>query len=131
MLMPTTAGAVGGSVVWILRAEGVAVVSVSVWLFASLGVAWWVFVAAFLVPDLAALGFMVSPRVGAMTYNWAHTTIGPLGLGLFAFAAHLPGLLAASIIWLGHIGFDRALGYGLRYPSMPELTHLGAKGGRS
>ncbi|MCR4159401.1 DUF4260 domain-containing protein [Kerstersia gyiorum] len=27
----------------------------------------------------------------------------------------VPGLIAAGLIWTAHIGFDRALGYGLKY----------------
>ncbi len=29
-----------------------------------------------------------------------------------------------ALIWLTHIGVDRALGYGLRYPSGFKDTHL-------
>jgi hypothetical protein len=29
-----------------------------------------------------------------------------------------------GLIWLAHIGIDRALGYGLRYPDAFRETHL-------
>jgi hypothetical protein len=29
-----------------------------------------------------------------------------------------------ALIWLGHIGMDRALGYGLKYPTAFKDTHL-------
>lgn len=32
---------------------------------------------------------------------------------------------AVALIWLLHIGFDRAIGYGLKYPSSFKETHLG------
>jgi hypothetical protein len=32
---------------------------------------------------------------------------------------------AVGLIWLLHIGFDRAIGYGLKYPSSFKETHLG------
>nr|WP_312052333.1 DUF4260 family protein [Brevundimonas diminuta] len=32
------------------------------------------------------------------------------------------------MIWLAHIGFDRALGYGLKSPEAFGLTHLGLIG---
>jgi hypothetical protein len=35
-----------------------------------------------------------------------------------------PGVLVASI-WLAHIGLDRLVGYGLKYPSDFKDTHLG------
>ena len=35
-----------------------------------------------------------------------------------------------ALIWAAHIGFDRALGYGLKYPSGFGDTHLGRIGGK-
>jgi hypothetical protein len=43
-----------------------------------------------------------------------------LGLGL-----DVPMLLQASLIWFAHIGFDRALGFGLKFPLGFRVTHLG------
>ena len=39
-----------------------------------------------------------------------------------------PLVLSVAIIWLAHIGFDRALGYGLKYASGFGFTHLGRIG---
>jgi hypothetical protein len=35
-----------------------------------------------------------------------------------------PALLAVALIWIAHIGFDRLLGYGLKYISDFKHTHL-------
>jgi hypothetical protein len=35
-----------------------------------------------------------------------------------------------GIFWLAHIGFDRSLGYGLKYSSGFKHTHLGILAGR-
>jgi hypothetical protein len=32
--------------------------------------------------------------------------------------------LQVSLIWLAHIGLDRAVGYGLKYPTAFKETHL-------
>ena len=32
--------------------------------------------------------------------------------------------LAVALIWLGHIGVDRLIGYGLKYPTAFKDTHL-------
>jgi hypothetical protein len=32
--------------------------------------------------------------------------------------------LQLALIWLAHIGADRALGYGLKYPTRFQDTHL-------
>jgi hypothetical protein len=34
------------------------------------------------------------------------------------------GQFALALIWLAHIGLDRALGYGLKYPTAFRHTHL-------
>ena len=49
------------------------------------------------------------------------------------FALPSPLVLSIAMIWLAHIGFDRALGYGLKYVSGFGFTHLGRIGqsGRS
>ena len=39
-----------------------------------------------------------------------------------------PLLLSISMIWLAHIGFDRTLGYGLKYSAGFGFTHLGRIG---
>jgi hypothetical protein len=36
-----------------------------------------------------------------------------------------PALFPIGVIWIAHIGFDRALGYGLKYPDSFKATHLG------
>jgi hypothetical protein len=45
-----------------------------------------------------------------------------------AFATAEPLILSIAMIWLAHIGFDRALGYGLKYASGFSSTHLGRIG---
>ena len=39
-----------------------------------------------------------------------------------------PLMLSIAMIWLAHIGFDRALGYGLKYAGGFGFTHLGRIG---
>jgi len=38
--------------------------------------------------------------------------------------------LSIAMIWLAHIGIDRALGYGLKYSTGFNFTHLGRIGRR-
>jgi hypothetical protein len=44
------------------------------------------------------------------------------------YALAWPLALSIAIIWLAHIGFDRALGYGLKYSDGFGFTHLGRIG---
>lgn len=86
---------------------------------------WWLFAGLLLVPDLSMLGYLAGPGIGALLYNAAHTTPGPIALGLLGVATGHPLALALAVIWLAHIGLDRALGYGLKYPGAFGDTHLG------
>jgi hypothetical protein len=49
----------------------------------------------------------------------------PLVLALAGWALGLPGAVLVALIWGAHIGCDRALGYGLKYPVAFKATHLG------
>jgi hypothetical protein len=48
----------------------------------------------------------------------------PLLLGLLAFLAGQTPLVLGALIWLAHIGMDRTIGYGLKYPTAFKDTHL-------
>ena len=110
------------------RLEGLALLAVSVLAYARFGEGWLLFAVLFLIPDLSFLGYLAGPRLGAWAYNLAHSLIGPL---LLAAAAGLTGgdpPIALALIWLAHIGFGRALGYGLKSPDSFGVTHLGLIG---
>ena len=48
-----------------------------------------------------------------------------LAVGVGAIVLYfLDGALAVGLVWLAHIGIDRALAYGLKYPTQFEDTHL-------
>jgi hypothetical protein len=92
--------------------------------YAQLGHGWWLFAGLFLLPDLAMLAYVAGPRAGAAAYNATHTLSVPFGLGAVGLAVGWSPLLALALIWAGHIGVDRALGYGLKYPTAFRDTHL-------
>ena len=78
----------------------------------------------FLWPDLSMLGYVVSVRLGSSLYNLVHTYFFPLALAGLAVLEHKTEMLPFALIWFAHIGFDRALGYGLKYPTFFKDTHL-------
>ena len=77
-----------------------------------------------LAPDVAFLGYLAGPRAGAAAYNALHTTVGPLVLGVAGVLADTDLAVRLALIWLAHIGIDRLLGYGLKYPDRFRETHL-------
>ena len=109
------------------RLEGLAAAGLGVAAYIWLGQSWWMFALLILAPDLAMLGYLRSPRLGALTYNLGHTYAAP---ALLAVAGLVLGPLAYGLaaIWMAHIGFDRLLGYGLKLETGFEQTHLGPIG---
>lgn len=108
----------------LLRLEGAAVLIVSL-LFYHWGHGGWLqFALLILLPDLSMLGFAANVRVGAITYNAVHTYVGPLVLAAYSFGSHRPAVVSLSLIWIAHIGFDRMIGAGLKYPTRFKDTHL-------
>ncbi len=112
----------------LLRLEGLTLFAVAVLLYAISGGSWLLFAALLLAPDLSFAGYLAGPRFGAACYNIVHTTIGPLALGAAGLTLPSPAAVAVALIWLAHIGIDRALGYGLKYDAGFGFTHLGRIG---
>ena len=110
------------------RLEGLALLALAVVAYGRFGQGWGMFAILFLTPDLSFFGYMAGPRIGALIYNLAHSLIGPLLLAGAGLLADQGLILALSLIWLAHIGFDRTLGYGLKSPEAFGVTHLGLIG---
>jgi len=120
-------GFVRGGVRILLRLEGLAVLGVALTAYSQTGAGWRLFAILFLVPDLSVLAYLAGKRAGAIAYNTAHCYILPLalvGASLFGYSELEP----YALIWIAPIGFDRALGFGLKYSSGFGHTHLGLLG---
>ncbi|UUZ65287.1 DUF4260 domain-containing protein [Polaromonas sp. P1(28)-13] len=129
VLSHAKAGSVSRGVRTVLRLEGLAVFAVAVAAYAQFGAGWGLFAWLFLLPDLSCLAYLAGPRVGAAAYNAAHSYAGALGLLAAGVLGAMPLVLAVALVWCAHIGFDRALGYGLKYAAGFSETHLGRLGG--
>lgn len=119
---------VQGTPLRLLRLEAAALFVTSLFAFRAFDGSWWMFVAFFLVPDLAMLGYLAGPQWGARAYNAAHTLTIPLILGVLAALNEQWSWLPILTVWTAHIGFDRMLGYGLKYGNAFGSTHLGRIG---
>ena len=109
---------------WLLRLEGAVVFIVALVLYSRLESGWLMFVLLFFVPDVSMIGYAINTRIGATIYNLVHVYTLPAILGLTGlFTANaLP--VSVSLIWFAHIGLDRLLGFGLKYPTVFKDTHL-------
>jgi hypothetical protein len=107
----------------LLRLEGLAVGAAAIVLYFHEDFGWALFVALILAPDLSFAGYAFGHKVGAIAYDLAHTEIFPVALGVLGVVGDSDATKIA-LIWLAHIGVDRLLGYGLKYPTAFEDTHL-------
>ena len=123
-----TSGAVTGSVRTVLRLEGLALFIGMTLLYNIWDGSWWVYALLFFVPDLSFAAYLTGPRTGALIYNAAHSYLAPVTIMTSGFATASPLTLSIAMIWLAHIGFDRALGYGLKYAAGFGFTHMGRIG---
>jgi hypothetical protein len=110
---------------FLLGVEGLAVAVAAIALYADGDHPWLLFLLLILAPDLSFVGYLAGPRVGAASYNALHTSAPPIVLGLIGVLADAEGAVAVALIWLAHVGVDRTLGYGLKYPTAFKDTHLG------
>lgn len=108
----------------LLHLEGAAVFLAAVFVYFRLGLPWWAFLLFLLAPDLSAAGYLFGPRIGSITYNLAHIIVWPILLGLLGWWLGWAWAAPVALIWLAHIGMDRMVGYGLKYPDAFKHTHL-------
>lgn len=109
---------------WLLRLEELALLAAAVGLYRHLHFSWGLFAVLFLVPDVFMLGYLVNARLGSALYNAGHWLVGALVLGALGYARGSLLAEAVALIWFSHIVFDRAMGYGLKYPTAFKDTHL-------
>jgi Domain of unknown function (DUF4260) len=109
---------------WLLHLEGAAIFGLALYFYGSGHYRWWLFAVLILAPDLFMAGYLKDAKWGSAIYNLVHTLTGPLVLLGGALALAKPVCIPYTLIWLAHIGMDRALGYGLKYPTFFKDTHL-------
>jgi hypothetical protein len=108
----------------LLRVEGAIVALAAVTLYFYADSPWWLLAVLALAPDVSFVGFAAGQRVGTATYNVAHTYVVPVALGAMGVVAESDLALQVALVWITHIGVDRTIGYGLKYPSGFKDTHL-------
>jgi hypothetical protein len=113
-----------GPKIW-LRLEGLCWLIAASYYFTLQDYSWKFFALFFLVPDISFFGYAFGTRVGAYCYNTLHSSVGPIIMGMAGWVLNWPVVVALATIWICHIGFDRALAFGLKYTDDFKHTHLG------
>jgi hypothetical protein len=125
-------GSLTGGVRQLARAEGAAIATTALFTYAYGNHSWWLFAILFLAPDLSMAAYLAGPALGAAVYNAVHSYVLVALLILLHLTTGWGLALSLGLILASHIGFDRMLGYGLKYASAFGHTHLGRIGrGRS
>jgi Domain of unknown function (DUF4260) len=108
----------------LLHIEGAAVLLASCILYQQAHGSWLWFGLLFLIPDFSMLGYLANKKVGAAVYNLGHTYASPLLLFSVLCLSGQTSYGWIVLIWVAHIGFDRTMGYGLKYETAFKDTHF-------
>jgi hypothetical protein len=108
----------------LLHIEGMAVLALCLYLYGSLQFSWLLFLFLLFLPDISMVGYAFNHKTGAKVYNVFHTYSLSILLVIAGVFLSNSTILAIGLIWTAHIGMDRMLGYGLKYPTNFKDTHL-------
>ncbi len=111
----------------ILRLEEIGMTAIGVYFLTihNLNISIWIWLLIFFSPDISMLGYLINAKVGAISYNIFHhkgLAIAVAGIGYFM---KIEVMLVIGILLFAHSSFDRMIGYGLKYHSSFNDTHLG------
>lgn len=112
----------------LIKWEEAAMFALGIVLIAPLPYAWYWWLVWILAPDLSMIAYLAGNRVGAIGYNLAHHKGLAIALYILGLYKALPGFEYAGMILFSHSSMDRAMGYGLKYFTGFQDTHLGRIG---
>ena len=107
-----------------LHGEGFVVLLSSLYLYEYNDFSWLWFIIFIFIPDLSMIGYLINNKIGAILYNIIHTYSLSIALAMYGFLLSNSIVLGAGLILSAHIGMDRMLGLGLKYPTTFKDTHL-------
>jgi Domain of unknown function (DUF4260) len=109
----------------ILRLEGLAFFLLALFFYYQLKGNWLLFIVLLFTPDISMIGYLKDKKLGAILYNLMHNYILSIAILLIgAILLRNMTIILLGIILLAHVGLDRFLGFGLKYPSNFKDTHL-------
>jgi len=126
-----TPGTVTGGLRPMLRLEGLAIMAAATAAYFITGGNPWLFALLFFTPDISFAAYALNAKAGAAVYNAVHSYILPVLLGGAGWLLGIDLLWQFALVLTAHAGFDRSLGYGLKYASAFNHTHLGVIGRRA
>lgn len=108
----------------ILELEGLAILAAAIYMYHLSDASWVLLAVLILVPDISMVGYLKNTRLGAITYNLMHNYVLAIILLMAGVIMKNVTLVSLGLILAAHIGMDRFLGFGLKYPTSFKETHL-------
>ncbi len=108
----------------LLHLEGTAVFILCIYGYYVFEYNFLLFIIFLFTPDIAMLGYIINRRMGAIIYNMIHTYVLSISILFIGFIANMELFIITGLIWTAHIGMDRMFGFGLKYPTQFNDTHL-------
>lgn len=108
----------------ILHLEGLFVFPTALYLYGVLAGNWILFALLLFTPDASMLGYLRDNKLGAIFYNLVHNYILSLVIIIVGRLIGSDLLMQLGVILLAHVGLDRSMGYGLKYMTRFQDTHL-------
>lgn len=112
----------------LIQMEEVAMLGISIYALYFLKAEWWIYILLFFGPDISMLGYVAGSKTGAVIYNLFHLKAIAVVIFLIGFINQIYWLELTGLILFGHSCMDRMLGYGLKYFTGFQYTHLGQIG---
>jgi len=108
----------------LLHLEGLAVFVAALYFYYYTNGNWWFFAVLILFPDVSMIGYLINKKLGAMTYNLVHNYLLAMALIFISLISQNIIFIHLGLILAAHVGMDRMLGFGLKYPYKFKETHM-------
>ncbi|TDW49863.1 uncharacterized protein DUF4260 [Flavobacterium sp. 270] len=112
----------------VIKLEELGLFILGIYLFSLLHYQWYWFLVWILAPDFSMIGYAFNAKAGAFSYNLFHHRGIAVLLYLLGIYLNNEVLQLIGIILFSHAAMDRFFGYGLKYETSFEYTHLGKIG---
>jgi len=114
-----------------LKLEELAQFVFGIYLFSNLDFEWWWFLVLILLPDMSMIGYALGNKIGAYSYNLFHHKAVAIAVYLSGIYLNNSIVELAGVILFAHSAMDRMFGFGLKFITSFNDTHLGKIGKES
>ncbi|MFE3847221.1 DUF4260 domain-containing protein [Flavobacterium sp. LB3P45] len=107
-----------------LKLEELGLFMLGIYLFNLLDYARWWFLVLILVPDLSMIGYVFGNKTEAFCYNLFHHRGIAIALYFSGIYSSNSSIQLSGVIIFSHSSMDRMFGYGLKYETGFNYSHL-------